>query len=362
MKFEHGGNVLHYSKNLNISEKDILDFSVNLTPLGYPTYIKDEILNNFHRIYYYPEIFSDSLKSVIGDKFNCSPDNIIVGNGSTQLIYLLPLALALKSPIIVHPTFSEYDKSLKISNIRPSYFILDEESDFNLNIDRLIIFLKRRKYDSLYLCNPSNPVGTILDDDKVLYLANYLNRNSKYFILDEAFIDFTHYKGLILHRVKNLILLRSLTKIFGIAGLRLGYLKTSLYLAKKLTKFIQPWSVNAFSDIIGRNLLSDDKFIIQTRDYIDKERDYFLKNFFNHSNFKIFNSCTNYFLIKIIGDFELSDFKTFLLSNNIFVRDCSNFIGLSNKFFRIGINTRENNIKLLEIINNFQKGREEVYK
>jgi threonine-phosphate decarboxylase len=191
MNFKHGGNIFYFSKELCKHEKEILDFSVNLNPLNFPEQIKNIIVNNIDKIYFYPEIYAQSLKQEIAKHFNISENNILIGNGSTQLIYLIPLALNIKKAVIINPTFSEYEYSLKRVGAKIINYNLSEKNNFKLNIDNFLKFASKTDAEAYYLCNPSNPSGSLINDDDIFFIAKFLRDKNKLFILDEAFIDFT---------------------------------------------------------------------------------------------------------------------------------------------------------------------------
>jgi len=353
MRFTHGGNIFYYSKYFNLSEEKIYDFSVNLNPLYFPDNLKESISANIDKLYYYPEIYADTLKEKIASKYNCSTEQIIIGNGSTQLIYLIPLALKIKKAVIIQPSFSEYERALKRVDASVVNFKLSEKKDFTLDIDKLIKFLDKIDYNALFLCNPSNPVGNLLGNDKLTALAKFLRKNNKFFIIDEAFIDFTDSKSMIDKNINKCIILRSLTKIFGIAGLRLGFLKTDIRTAKKLKANIEPWSNNTLSLIAGEKLLNSETFIRKSKNFIKDERVFITEEISAISELKVFTSCTNYLLIKILTNNSVDNLERFLLKYNILIRNCSNFRGLNNKFFRIGLKNREANKILIDKIKEF---------
>jgi threonine-phosphate decarboxylase len=361
MNFEHGGNIIHISKKLGLKDTDLFDFSVNINPLGFPEILKKTILENINKITLYPEINSNSLKEKIAYKLNCSSSNIVVGNGSNQLIYSIPNALSIKSAIIVEPTFSEYRSALERYNCKILSYKLNEQDDFILNINALKTYLKSKNFDALFLCNPNNPNGIVVNNKNLKLLAEFFEKKEKYLIIDEAFIDFTDENGLSFSNFKYTIILKSLTKIFAIPGLRLGYLKADKFVAKHIEKYIEPWSVNIFSQLIGEKLLKLDNFIENTKKFLEKEREFVIKELSEIKELKIFPSCTNYLLIKILTSANVNQLEKYLLKNKILIRNCSNFNGLNNKFFRISINSRNANKKLIMLLKEFLKNIEQTF-
>ena len=355
MNFEHGGNILEISKSLSINDNELFDFSVNINPLGIPDIVKDTIIKNIDKIKYYPEIKSFSLKNKIASYIGYSYENIVIGNGSSQIIYSLVPAISLKKAVIIEPTFSEYRNALDKYSCKIYSYFLKEEENFTLNINNLIKYLKKQSFDAVFLCNPNNPNGSTVDINEVEEVANFLEKEEKFFIIDEAFIDFTSNISASKLNLKYTIILKSLTKIFAIPGLRLGYLKASKKIVNKVEKYIEPWSINIFSQIIGEKLCEIDNYIKNTKKFLEKERSFIVKELSKIKNIKLFPSCTNYLLIKILNSVDVNQLEDYLIKKNILIRNCSNYVGLNNKFFRISINNRRENELLINYLKEFFK-------
>ncbi len=353
MDFEHGGNIIQMSRNLGVEESELLDFSVNINPLGFPENFKKVIIDNINKLSFYPEIYSQSLKEEISAQLSISSDNIAVGNGSTQLIYCLPEVLKLKKAVVVEPTFSEYKKALIRYNCKVETFMLNEVDNFIIDVELLINFLQQREFDALFLCNPNNPNGYLVKTDELKKLSEFMEKSRKFLIIDEAFIDFTGERSFSSFQYNYIVILKSLTKIFAIPGLRLGYLKANRTIIESIEKILEPWSVNIFSQLIGIETLKQDKFIENTKKFLEKERDFVVKELSKIKGIKIFPSYTNYLLIKILTSVNVNQLEKYLLCKKILIRNCSNFYGLDEKFFRISINDRNSNIKLIKELKEF---------
>ncbi len=339
----HGGNYNFYNKKISY------DFSININPLNISELIKQKVLDSICLLDKYPEIYGESLVKKLSELYSCSPNNFIVGNGSIQLIYILPIALKIKNPIIVVPNFSEYEKSLNLYACNVDYYYLKEKNNFILDVTKFIDFLnKNNTYDAIFITNPSNPCGVLIEFEKIKELVKFCKKNNKYLIVDEAFIEFTEDPGLINLNFKKLIILRSFTKIFSIPGLRLGFIKSDKETIVRLKKYLPPWSLNLFSIEIGKFLIENYYSILkETKEFLDKERN-FLKNSLNKlSNIKIFPSKANYFLIKLLNTMDVYELTECLLDNEILIRNCANYRGLNKKFFRIAIKERKENIILV---------------
>ncbi|MDP2928829.1 MAG: aminotransferase class I/II-fold pyridoxal phosphate-dependent enzyme, partial [Candidatus Omnitrophota bacterium] len=213
----HGGNC---------SRREIIDFSVNTNPLGLPEGLADILSKKTDLVLRYPDASSDRLRRKISISDDVTPENIAVGNGSIELIYLIPRAFKIRKPLIITPTFSEYEFAVRSNGSRPAFFNTSEKDNFKIDCGKLAKCLPR--HDALFLCNPNNPTGTLLHSDDVVYLSRLLKKRRGFLVLDEAFIGFTGQaksKAVISEAVNNgsVVIIRSLTKLFAIPGLRLGY-------------------------------------------------------------------------------------------------------------------------------------------
>jgi len=342
----HGGNCL---------KQDIIDFSVNINPLGLPEGVEDIISKNTDVILRYPDPSSERLKRKLSSSLGIRPENIAVGNGSIELIYHIPRALKIKKSLIAIPTFSEYEFALKLNRSRPIFFKTSEEEDFRIDCVKIAGSLPRSGV--FFLCNPNNPTGSLLRKDEILRLIHLCRKRGATIILDEAFIEFTtESKGAIIisEAVKNryLVILRSLTKFFAIPGLRLGYAIGHKRIIEKIAKFQYPWNVNGLAQLAGEKVLADKSYMDRTRVFVAKERHYMFEKLNNIKALKAYPSSANFILCKLqnapIQNSE--ELKRQLLREGIYIRDCGNFRGLSNRFFRVAVRKRDENNRLINSI------------
>ncbi len=347
---EHGGK--YYFKS-----QILYDFSVNINPLGYPKGLKKRVFENFEIINEYPPAYAENFLKNFSNLNSVPVSNIIAGNGSIQLIYAIPNALKIKNAIIIVPNFSEYEKALKINNSNILYFFLKEEENFCLNLNEFLSFLnKNRNYDAVFICNPSNPCGTIIKNEELQEIVKFLKKKDKLLVLDEAFIDFTDEKSLITYDFQNLIILQSFTKNFAIPGLRLGICKADKKIISKIKKLIPPWSINNFSIVVGNFLIQKKDFLKKTKKFVKKERLFLSEKLQKILDLKVFNSYANYLLVKILNNSTVFELQEFLLKNKILIRNCANFTGLNEKFFRIAIKKRDENLILIKYLEKFFRG------
>ena len=343
----HGGNIYEAAKKYNLKEEEILDFSSNINPLGISKKALKGIRDNLKHIVRYPDSNSTRLKEAIGSYHSINPENILVGNGATALIHHIPRVLKPKRVLMPVPTFSEYASACKASGAKIKYIRLEEADGFRINETEIIKCLDNVQL--LFLCNPNNPTGRLLLRKGVLKIVDKAEKNGVIVVLDEVFIDYAERESLIKEAVKkkNLIVLRAFTKFFAMPGLRLGYIAANSDIINMLKEEMGTWPVNSLAQIAGEIILKDRNYIQNSIRYIEKEREHLLKGISEIDGLKPFPSSTNFILIRIKKDgLNVSMLYDILAKRGILIRDCTNF-GLGNKFFRIAVRKRRENIRLL---------------
>lgn len=345
----HGGNLERAMERYDISLDRIIDFSANINPLGISPKIKEVIVKNIDQLSHYPDPECKEVKKVISGYFKIDYENIILGNGSTELIYLIVQTLKPKKVLIPIPTFCEYERALNNSNISINFYKLKEKQEFLVSMDEIIPQLPG--IDLVFLCNPNNPTGTFLHREEILILVKEIQRRKIFLVLDEAFIDL-HEEESFIKEVKNydhLIILRSLTKFFGLPGLRIGFGVGSSKLIKELKIQKIPWSVNYLAQIAVREVLRDEKFISKSRSFLLEEKEFFYQELSNIKGWKVYKPSANFIFIKLLGNISSEMLQNKLAKKGILIRDCSNFRGLEEgKFIRVAVRTRKENIKFLK--------------
>lgn len=351
----HGGNLYLASKVYGVKEEDFLDYSANINPLGVPKKLKVLIKEKMNGLINYPNIDYALLTEQMSCYLSIDFNNVVVGNGATEIIYLALEALKPKKAVLPVPSFSEYKGACKKFNVDLQYLNLDEEKDFLLSLDDIKNILTE-DIDMLFLCNPNNPTSTLLKKDVIEDIVKYSLEKEVNVILDESFIDLTEdeEKNSLMHMVeeyKNLIIVRSFTKFFGIPGLRIGCGICNSSLAEELIKLRLPWSINYFATLVGNILDKDSQYIKDTRQWINTERIWFYSKLSNIKELKVFYPNTNFILVKILDEnFDSKSLRDAMGKQGILIRDCSNFNNLDNKYVRFAIKDREKNIKFLNVL------------
>jgi threonine-phosphate decarboxylase len=340
---EHGGNIYKIAEELGIPESRLIDFSASINPLGISDKVKDVINREMDNLVNYPDPDTKMLRHKIAEHNGIDPETIICGNGSTELIYLIPRALKPEKVLIPVPTFSEYERACKIScELRVVSYELKKENGFKIKPDE---FIKAMQVcDMAFLCNPNNPTGQLLNKNDVLRVAEAARDMKCVLVVDEAFIDFRPEESVIGHVQDNpyLIVLRSMTKFYALTGLRIGYGVFPANLISAIKEFKEPWTVNNLAQKAAIASLQDSEYADKTQRLIKSEKE-FLENSFNKMGIKYFPSNANFYLLNA----GIRHAVSLLREKGILVRDCSNFKGLDSSYIRVAVKLRKHNRMLL---------------
>ena len=375
----HGGNIYKVFREKNI--KEILDYSSNINPYGIPESLKSRIIENLEILERYPDPDYVELREKLANLNNVNLSDIILGNGATEIIFLFMKVINPKKILIVSPTFGEYERAVKATEIprdivslscsgdnknienkeiEIEYFELKESDDFKLNIGNLKNELEK-KYDLLIICNPNNPTGKFLKLAQTEEILKECNKYDTKLFIDEAFIEFLAdgMKESIINteeNKKNLFVTRAFTKFFAIPGLRLGY---GMYFDKELEKKIsekkEPWSVNNIAELAGLTVLDDTEYIEKTLKWIAEEKVYMYKKLNEISGIKSYETEVNFITGKIdeklfSEGLNVKILREKMLEQGILIRDASNFKFLDERFFRLAIKDRESNDRVIEVL------------
>ena len=383
----HGGNIYKVFREKNL--KEILDYSSNINPYGIPESLKKRITENLEILERYPDPDYVELREKLANLNNVNLSDIILGNGATEIIFLFMKVINPKKILIVSPTFGEYERAVKATEIpgdivslscsgdnknienkeiEIEYFELKESDDFKLNIGNLKNELEK-KYDLLIICNPNNPTGKFLKLDQTEEILKECNKYDTKLFIDEAFIEFLAdgMKESIINteeNKKNLFVTRAFTKFFAIPGLRLGY---GMYFDKELEKKIsekkEPWSVNNIAEMAGLTVLDDTEYIEKTLKWITKEKIYMYEKLNKISGIKVYETEVNFIAGKIdeklfSEGLNVKVLREKMLEQGILIRDASNFKFLDERFFRLAIKDRESNKRVIEVLREIFRGEE----
>lgn len=342
----HGGNIYKLKRDNGI---EVLDYSSNINPLGVPNSFKKAVIENFETLEKYPDIDYVELRTAIGDYNNCHIDNVVVGNGATEVLFLYMKAVKAKKVLIIAPTFAEYERAARAAGRDVKFFPLSK--DFSLNENMLLEFITDE--DVVVMCNPNNPTGKFQNLEKIKKIADFLERKNKKLFIDEAFIEFVDDwkdKTAFLLKHKNIFILRALTKFFALPGVRLGYgLTYDESILDEIKNIREPWSVNGVAEIAGKTMLLDTLYIHETENWIKKEKLWFYEELCKIDNIEVTPTETNFILVKLLND-NAKSFRKKMIENGVLVRDASNFMFLDESYIRSAIKDRKKNEQVLEAL------------
>ncbi len=349
----HGGNKGGLAKHLGCSVEEIIDMSSNLNPLGPPEKIHTIISDRMSAIHSLPEPDAASMRRGFAQYHGIDPKAVIAGNGTTWFIYTIPQALKAKRVVIAGPTYSDYQDTCTMHHIEYEYCLATKEENFKPDIDRISSLAESANL--VFICNPNNPTGVLIPREEIEYLIH--KHKNTCFVVDESYLPFVENAHEIsfvsqVHN-SNLVVLSSMSKIFRIPGLRTGFLSGDSALVNKVMAYYQPWSVNSLAQEVIKDIFANPKtiepFFEQTRTYIKEEIQVFKKVLKGIPGIQIFDAPT-YFVLAELEHYTAPEFCKEIGLDKILIRDCSNFYGLSNKFVRFSLKTREINLALAQSI------------
>ena len=360
MEHLHGGRLIEAAQENNLDPDEIIDFSANINFLGPPSLLLEAIKNNINKIDNYPEVNSKSLKNAIAKKHFLDPEQVTVANGAAEMIYQLTKILKPKKVMVIDPTFSEYELAAESANAAIEHFSLSKRADFKLDLEKLKISLNK-DIDLLFICNPNNPTAHLLKTSELESIIQKAAKEEIVVLIDEAFIDFLtepdKYSTInLLDIYNNLVILKSMTKLFAIPGLRLGYALTNKNLSLELETKRDPWSVNYFSQLAGEIIFSNQQeikdYVKLSREKIAGERKYLYQRLNKFKQLKVYQPTTNYIFIDISEtEYTSTELKQELAKKAVLIRNCDSYHGLQENYIRIAVKSRQENEILIEKLN-----------
>lgn len=335
----HGGDIY--------GDEILLDFSANTNPFGTPQGVLDAVCSALPEMHRYPDPYCRKLTQAIADFEGVPREYILCGNGATDLIYAYCEAVRPKVAIELAPTFSEYTLGLKRVGCQVERYYLKPEKDFTLE-DGFLAFLAEKKPEAVFLCNPNNPTGKIVDTELMKQILVLCKQNGTCLFVDECFLDLSDSGESLkqyLANYRNLFILKAFTKSYGMAGIRLGYCMSSdSELLEKMSQSTQPWNVSSIAQAAGVAALQEKAFLQKTKDLIVVERQW-LKRELEELGFRVCPSSVNYLLFQ-----APACLYTKLKAKKITIRNCDNYVGLGPGWYRIAVRLHEENEALIRTI------------
>lgn len=352
----HGSDLEKIEKIFQIKKEDIVSFSANVNPLGISYKLKKELASHIDAITSYPDREYTSLRKAIGEYVHTDYQNILVGNGSTELISLVIHMLRPKKALIIGPTYSEYEHEISLGGGRSHYFRLRESDDFILNEAALCDALTE-DIDLLVICNPNNPTSSQITRKVMRNILDHCKEKGIFVMVDETYVEFSRQAEEITSipltpYYNNIIILRGISKFFAAPGLRLGYaICGNRQLVKEMDSFKNPWTINSLAAIAGEIMFKDTDYIKETTDLISSERERICRILDDCPKVKYYTPNANFILVRILDDEITSEelFET-AIRKGLMIRDCSSFPFLDNKYIRFCFMKKEDNDALLHCL------------
>lgn len=335
----HGGDTVGYEIKYG---RKAIDFSANISPLGLPEGVKKAVINSLENADKYPDPLSRKLREKLSTYFGINEKYILCGNGAADLIFALVFALKPKKALLTAPTFAEYEEALNSVGADIEKYILKKENNFL--IDESFIDSINEETDIVFICQPNNPTGQLTDKVILNNIIEKCQKTNTFLVIDECFVDFLDNENEVtvidkIQEYKNIFILKAFTKLYAMAGIRLGYgFCTDLKLIENINKCRQPWSVSYLAQEAGIAALNEKEYVKNLKELIKNER-VFLKEELKALEIEVFGSNGNFIFFYCSEE----NFDEKLREKGIMIRDCSNYTGLSKGYYRIAVKTHGEN-------------------
>lgn len=330
----HGANAHHVYEQLGMSiPETVFDYSENVNPLGPPAFVHEKWSTYAQLITKYPDPLGEPFLSAAAKFHGVPVENVIVGNGAAEIFASLAKRYENKRVVLVHPTFSEYEATLTPYNV----YIKEIIATGKLPLDEVLDEVEFA--EAIYICRPNNPTGYLIPLEEIIQIANYAKTYKCEVILDEAFLDFIDEKESFIPYLKdfpNVIVVRSMTKMYAIPGIRLGYALASKTIVSDIRSRISHWNSNAIATIVGADCLLEEDYRITAIAFAKKMREQ-MTAFLERWNCIVLPSQTNFICFQLPDPALSKEFFESLLHKGCVLRHTENFKGLNGKWFRVGM-------------------------
>lgn len=345
MRLVHGGDWAGYRAEFGC---DALDFSANVSPLGLPAGVAAAITNALPTADRYPDPLCRELRAALAGAEGVPADWILCGNGAADLIFRLALAVRPRRALLPAPTFAEYEAALQTVGCAVQRVFLREENEFAVTEE--FINAVTPETDIVFLCQPNNPTGQMTPPALVERLVRRCAECGAVLVVDECFLDFLPDRDAwtakqLLRDAPQLVILKAFTKLYAMAGVRLGYaLCGDATLLEKMRGAGQPWAVSSLAQAAGLAALQETAYAGAVRALIAEQRPRMAAGL-RALGLRVMDGQANYLLFRATPDFGEK-----LRRRGAVVRSCANYPGLDAAWYRTAVRTAEENTRLLQIM------------
>lgn len=371
----HGGNIFKFAHEQRIEPHEVIDFSANINPLGPSQRGLSALEAQLRYISHYPDATNDDVLNAIADTYGVSKDQIVVGNGAAELLYAICRLPGYTGAFVPAPGFSEYKEALEASGIpvRDIYYRPREDDNgkpyFEVPYLALETFAAELKGQDgriiVFLGNPNNPDGTLLDKNHIRTVASMLKDANSLLVIDESFIDFVGNDTLqdneysmrsLVNEFDNIIVVHSFTKFYAVPGLRIGAAFSNSQIIDQLNTFIPTWSVNTLAQAYTESTLNDVEYVNRTKQVLREEQHYMYNALDAITGITVYPPSANFILFHIEQEGVTADsINEALKKHKMIVRNCDSYMGLNSQWVRVAIKDHDNNVRLVETLTDILK-------
>ncbi len=355
----HGSDLEKIEEIYHIPKEEIIPFGSNVNPLGLSETVRRDLAGHLDIITRYPDRSYTSLKEAIAEHTGCKKEQVIVGNGTTELISLVISVISPRKALVLGPTYSEYERELSLVGGTATDYYLKEADDFRLDVPDFLSCLDEDT-GMVILCNPNNPTSSALTQGELAQIFDVCRRKQVFVLVDETYAEFAPDTGAITaipltETYDNVLVLRGVSKFFAAPGLRFGYgITGSQMLLERLTARQDPWSLNSVGAYAGERLLKDTVYIEETQALMNTERDRVLSALNESPDYKPYPVNANFVLVRILKDgVTAADVFEKAIHEKMMIRDCSTFKSLDGEYIRFCFMTPEEDDHLLACLLSF---------
>lgn len=338
----HGGNIYALAERLGCAPAEIIDMSSNVNPLGPPPGLLEFLSANLESVVALPEADAGAAVRAFARRHGLDPERVLAANGTTELIHTLPLALAPESALILGPTYADYADACRMHGVGFQFAFARETDQFLPDLSAFDLALGESGARLAFICNPNNPTGRLIRRKDLLDLVGA--HPSVTFVVDESYLPFVHdgeTLSLLGADRPNLLVLHSMSKIFRVPGLRIGFVEGAPEKIRRLKAFAVPWRLNSLAGhavvfLMARKRMVG-QFLAETRAYLEAERHRLTGALAGAETVRTYPSHTSFVLVRLTGKTLSRQICEAFAREGMLIRDCANFQGLSDRFIRISL-------------------------
>lgn len=356
----HGGNIFNAARDSGVPLPRMVDFSASINPLGPSPRSVRAIARAITQLPHYPDPECRGLRQALATRFRLDGAHFLIGNGSTELIHLIPQALSIRRALIIGPTFSEYERAVCQHGGAVQVLYAKRAQQFTPPGLVVLQFLQAMKtnnsVDAVFLCNPNSPTGQGFPVDLLNHLLRTAVARHVWLIVDETFVDYCEDRSLLAHvrSCSRVIVIRSFTKFYALPGLRIGYLAGSIPTVATIRRNQPPWSVNTLGQAAATAALRDSHYAQASRRFVEHERAYLMNQLGGlPGGWTVFPSLSNFLLVELPPQGSATRLTSHLAEQGVLIRDLSAMPGGNKRLIRLAVRTRKENRRLLRGLRQF---------